>query len=137
LPPWQTNLAADDYVDYTWHAPTVRLYVGRPTLRSPNPGYRYPDWTRYAMGGVPACIDPMWLTAGKVIAATILDLLADDVSLEKAKAEFHERTGGGIGGSSWVAPLLPRDFSPPVHYRWPEYVTTTRGEEWTIPNAAP
>ena len=136
LPPWQTNLAADDYVDYTWHAPTVRLYVGRPTLRAPDPGYRYPDWTRYAMGGVPACIDPMWLTAGKVIATTILDLLSDGVSLNKAVAEFRERTGGGIGGSKWVAPLLPKDFAPPVHYRWPEYVTTVRGEEWTIPTAA-
>jgi magnesium and cobalt transporter len=52
LPPWQTNLAADDYVEYTWHAPTVRLYVSRPTLRPP-PGYRYPDWSRYAMMGVP------------------------------------------------------------------------------------
>jgi aminobenzoyl-glutamate utilization protein B len=136
LPPWQTNLAADDYVDYTWHAPTVRLYVGRPTLRPPHPGYRYPDWTRHAMGGVPACIDPMWLTASKVVALTILDLLTDGVSLDQAKAEFSERTGGGIGGSQWVAPLLPRDFLPPVHYRWPEYVTTARGEEWTIPTGA-
>jgi aminobenzoyl-glutamate utilization protein B len=137
LPSWQTNLAADDYVDYTWHAPTVRLYVGRPTLRAPDPGYRYPDWTRHAMGGVPVCIDPMWLTASKVIATTILDLLTDGVSLDKAQAEFRERTGGGIGGSRWVAPLLPREFAPPVHYRWPEYVSTVRGEEWTIPTAAP
>ena len=27
LPAWQMNYAADDYVDYSWHAPTVRLYV--------------------------------------------------------------------------------------------------------------
>lgn len=135
LPSWQTNLAADDYVDYTWHAPTVRLYVGRPTLKAP-PGYRYPEWTRYAMGGMPACIDPMWLTAGKVIGATIVDLLTDGTSLAKAQAEFRERTGGGIGGERWVAPLLPADFEPPVNYRWPEYVTTTRGTEWTIPTAA-
>jgi aminobenzoyl-glutamate utilization protein B len=137
LPPWQTNLAADDYVDYTWHAPTVRLYVGRPTLQPPHPGYRYPEWTRQAMGGVPACIDPMWLTAGKVIAGTIIDLLGDRHSLAAAKAEFVERTGGGIGGSRWVAPLLPPDFEAPVHYRWPEYVQTARGREWTIPTAAP
>ena len=133
LPPWQTNLAADDYVEYTWHAPTVRLYVARPTLASPKPGYRYPDWCRYAMMGVPDCIDPMWSTAGKVIGATVVDLLTDRPALERAQAEFRERTGGGIGGTKWVAPLLPRDFEPPVHYRWPEYVTTVRGEEWTIP----
>jgi aminobenzoyl-glutamate utilization protein B len=137
LPAWQLNYAADDYVDYTWHAPTVRLYVGRPTLAPPEPGYRYPDWTRHAMGGMPDCIDPMWSTAGRVIATTIVDLLTDGASLEKAKAEFRERTGGGIGGSKWVAPLLPKDFAAPVHYRWPEYVTTVRGEEWTIPTAAP
>ena len=53
LPPWQENLAADDYVEYTWHAPTVRLYVSRPTLASPKPGFRYPDWCRYAMMGTP------------------------------------------------------------------------------------
>ncbi len=136
LPPWQTNLAADDYVEYTWHAPTVRLYAGRPTLRAPKPGYRYPDWCRHAMMGVPSCIDPMWSTAGRVIGATIIDLLTDRAALERAQAEFRERTGGGIGGSKWVAPLLPKDFPPPVNYRWPEYVTTVRGEEWTVPTAA-
>ncbi len=135
LPAWQKNLAADDYVDYTWHAPTVRLYVGRPTLKSV-PGMRYPDWTRHAMGGMPDCIDPMWSTASKVIAMTIIDLLTDGTSLAKAQDEFKQRTGGGIGGSNWVAPLLPRDFEAPIHYRWPEYVTTERGTEWTTPTAA-
>ena len=48
-------------------------------------------------------------------------------------AEFDERTGGGIGGSKWVAPLLPKDFAPPVDLRWPEYVQTARGEEWWLP----
>lgn len=134
LPSWQMNLAADDYVDYTWHAPTVRLYIGRPTLNAPD-GRRTPEWARLAMGGVPACIDPMWLTAGKVISATILDLLTDGTTLDAAQAEFRERTGGGVGGTKWIAPLLPADFDPPVNYRWPEYVTTSRGEEWTIPTA--
>ena len=133
LPPWQMHYAADDYVDYTWHAPTVRLYVARPTLQAPAPGYRYPDWVRHAMGGVPACIDPMWHRAAEVIATTALDLLTDPAKLESAKAEFRERTGGGIGGTKWVAPLLPKDFQAPIHYRWPEYVTTPRGEEWTVP----
>ncbi len=31
---------------------------------------------------------------------------------------------------------LPKDFAPPVDYRWPEYVTTARGEEWWIPEGA-
>ncbi|MGR3565750.1 MAG: amidohydrolase [Heliomarina sp.] len=132
LPSWQMHLAADDYVDYTWHAPTVRLYIGRPTLQMPD-GARCPEWARLAMGGVADCIDPMWITAGKVIGATIIDLLTDGETLDKAQAEFRERTGGGIGGDKWVAPLLPADYEPPVFYKWPEYVETVRGEEWSIP----
>jgi aminobenzoyl-glutamate utilization protein B len=133
LPAWQLNYAADDYVDYTWHAPTVRLYVGRPTLQAPKAGYRYPEWVRHAMGGVPACIDPMWSKASAVIATTLIDLLSDPSLLEKAQVEFRDRTGGGVGGSKWVAPLLPADFKAPIGYRWPEYVDTPRGREWTVP----
>jgi aminobenzoyl-glutamate utilization protein B len=132
LPAWQLHYAADDYVDYTWHAPTVRLYVGRPTLAAPKPGFRYPEWTRHAMGGVPACIDPMWSKAASVIAATLLDLLTDPSALARAQDEFRERTGGGVGGTRWLAPLLPPDFEAPVGYRWPEYVSTPRGEAWSV-----
>jgi aminobenzoyl-glutamate utilization protein B len=57
--------------------------------------------------------------------------------LDKARAEFNERTGGGVGGDKWMAPLLPRDFQPPIDLRWPEYVTTERGEEWWIPTPFP
>ena len=71
--------------------------------------------------------------AGKTIAATALDLLTQPDELARANAEFVERTGGGVGGSRWVAPLLPRDFPAPVDLRWPEYITTVRGEEWWIP----
>lgn len=133
LPAWQLNYAADDYVDYTWHAPTVRLYVGRPTLATPPSGARNPEWVRHAMGGVPACIDPMWSKAAQVIATTILDLMTDAEALARARAEFEERTGGGVGGTKWVAPLLPPDFEAPIHFRWPEYVDTPRGREWTTP----
>jgi aminobenzoyl-glutamate utilization protein B len=133
LPPWQTNFTSDDYVDYTWHAPTVRLHTARPWLKPPKAGYTYPAWVRNAMGGVRACIDPGMFVAGKTIAATLVDLLTRPEELQKAQAEFRERTGGGVGGSTWVAPLLPKDFSPPVDLRWPEYIQTPRGEEWWVP----
>jgi aminobenzoyl-glutamate utilization protein B len=133
LPPWQMNYTSDDYVDYTWHTPTSRLYVGRAMLRPPTPEYRYPDWPRNALGGFPAAIDPLRYTAGRAIGATLVELATTPDELARARAEFVERTGGGIGGSRWVAPLLPKDFQAPVHYRWPEYVTTVRGEEWWIP----
>lgn len=133
LPPWQLNFAADDYVDYTWHAPTVRLYVARPTLGAPaDAPVRYPEWTRNAMGGVPACIDPMWSKAAQVIATTVLQLMTDAAALAAIRAEFEERTGGGVGGTKWIAPLLPADFKAPVDYPWPEYVDTPRGPEWSL-----
>ena len=75
----------------------------------------------------------MIATAGRTIGATIIDLLTRPDLLKAAKDEFLERTGGGVGGKHWMAPLLPPDFRPPIDYRWPEYVTTVRGEEWWIP----
>jgi hypothetical protein len=65
-----------------------------------------------------------------------LDLLTDPALLKAAQDEFRERTGGGIGGTKWVAPLLPKDFAPPVDLRWPEYIQTARGKEWWIPTPA-
>ncbi len=133
LPAWQLNFTSDDYVDYTWHAPTVRLFTGRPRLKAPNSSYEYPAWTYNAIGGLPAAVDPGLFTAGKTIAGTFLDLVTQPELLKQAQDEFNERTGGGIGGSEWVAPLLPKGFAPPVDMRWPEYIQTVRGEEWWIP----
>ena len=136
LPPWQINYTSDDYVDYTWHTPTVRFMIGRPRLQAPEPGYEYPAWVMNALGGMPCCIDPMVYAAARCMGATIVDLACNPELIEKAQAEFKERTGGGIGGSKWVPPQLDKDFAPPVNFRWPEYVTTKRGEEWWIPEGA-
>ena len=136
LPPWQKNYTSDDYVEYTWHAPTARLYVGRAMLQAPTPGYEYPGWVWNAIGGVAPCIDPTILTAARCIGASLVELLAAPEALARCRQEFEERTGGGIGGTNWLAPLLPTDFQAPIHYRWPEYVTTPRGEEWWIPTGA-
>jgi aminobenzoyl-glutamate utilization protein B len=120
-----------------WHAPTVRLLTARPRLAPPEPGYSYPAWTYLAMGGVPEIMDPGMFVAGQSIAATLLDLLTQPDELARMKAEFIERTGGGIGGEQWVGPLLPPEFIPPIDLRWPEYVTTPRGEEWCNPTPIP
>ena len=56
--------------------------------------------------------------------------------LQDAQDEFRDRTGGGVGGTKWMAPLLPKNFKPPVDLRWPEYIHTARGEEWWIPTPA-
>ena len=131
LPEWQQHFTSDDYTEYCWHAPTVRLYIARPTLASPHPGYKYPAWVMNALGGIRESIEPMIDCAAKTIGCTLLDLLTSPELLQSARREFEERTGGGIGGSQWQPPLC--DYEPPIHFRWPEYVTTERGREWWIP----
>ncbi len=133
LPPSQQHFTSDDYTEYCWHAPTVRLYVGRPALGARPDGIGWPAWTMNALGGLSACIDPMIAVAAKTLALTTLDLLSDGQALAAAKVEFVLRTGGGIGGSKWLAPLC--DYDPPLGFRWPEYVTTRRGADWVIPSA--
>src|SRR5262249_59431974 len=71
LPAWQRNFTSDDYVEYTWHAPTVRLYTGRPALKPPYPGYEYPAWAYNALGGRPEIVDPGMFVAGEAHSATL------------------------------------------------------------------
>jgi aminobenzoyl-glutamate utilization protein B len=130
LPAWQTHYTSDDYTEMSWHAPTARFYVGRPALRAPE-GYTYPDWVMNALGGMPQTIDPMILTAAKTIAGTIVELLSDKALCARARTEFIERTGGGVGGGNWQKPLC--DYPPPVSFPWPRYVETEKGREWWIP----
>ncbi|WP_370599397.1 amidohydrolase [Pseudomonas nitroreducens] len=132
MPAWQKYLTSDDYPEYTWHCPTVRLYVARPMLSAPA-GYTYPDWVANALGGIRETIDPMIEVASKTIGSTLIELFTEPDLLAEATREFNERTGGGIGGTQWQAPLLPKDFQVPHRFRWPEYIRTVRGEEWWIP----
>ena len=132
MPAWQTHWTSDDYVEMSWYAPTVRLYVARPMLAVPPHYPGYPAWVSNALGGLSPCIDPTVRVAGKTIAGTLLDLLTRPDLVAAARAEFKERTGG----ARFIAPLLPRDFAPPIDYRWPEYITTARGMDWWIPVAA-
>ena len=131
LPEWQEHFTSDDYTEYCWHAPTVRLYIGRPALATPPTGEKYPAWVMNALGGIRETIDPMIFCASKTIGCTIIDLLTQPDILQQATAEFEQRTGGGIGGEQWLPPLC--DYAPPIHFRWPEYVQTERGFEWWIP----
>ncbi|MDY6817313.1 MAG: hypothetical protein SVG88_01525 [Halobacteriales archaeon] len=133
LPDWQRNFTSDDYVDYSWHAPTVRLYTGRPRLRSTDEDYSYPEWTYNALGGVPEVTHPGMFTACETIATTLLDLLTTPETLARAQSEFEERTGGGIGGDEWVGPLLDEEFVPPTDLPWPEYVERNGEREWHLP----
>ncbi len=133
LPPSQTHSTSDDYTDMCWHAPTARFYVARPALR-PVEGTLPSAWAMNALGGIPETIDPTVLCAAKTLALSALRLLEDDATREAAMDEFVRRTGGGIGGSEWIAPLC--DYDPPIHFRWPEYVETVRGRDWWIPTVS-
>jgi aminobenzoyl-glutamate utilization protein B len=133
MPQWQTNFAADDYVEYTWHAPTARIFSTVPVLRPPDRTFTYPAWAVNALNGIPGAIDPGIWVGSKTMATTMIDLITQPATLARAQEEFRERTGGGIGGDKWVAPLLPKDFQPPIDLRWPEYIQTARGEEWCLP----
>lgn len=132
LPEWQKNFTSDDYTEFCWHAPTVRLYVGRPALRPPAPGKAYPAWVMNALGGIPECIDPTFRSTSKTVGMTIIDLLTKPEVLKAAKEEFEQRTGGGVGGTEWIPCLC--DYEAPIDFKWPEYITTARGEnQWVIP----
>lgn len=128
LPAWQTNWTSDDYVEMTWYAPTVRLYVARPALAPRADGRPHPAWAMNALGGIPETIDPTVVCAAKTIAGTVLDLLRSPGTLASARQEFERRRADGP-----AEPLLPAGFRAPVDYRWPEYVTTARGDDWWIP----
>lgn len=123
LPPSQTHSTSDDYTDMTWHAPTARFYVARPALVG-----AYPPWVMNALGGIPATIDPMVQTAAQILSMSALRLLEDTKAREAAMTEFKARTAENA-----IPPLC--DYDPPIHFRWPEYVTTARGRDWWIPAA--
>ena len=80
------------------------------------------------------CVGRMVTCASKTVALTALRLLEDNAARAAAMDEFVARTGGGVGGSNWIAPLC--DYDPPIDFRWPEYVTTPRGRDWWIPSAS-
>ena len=116
----------------------MRVFTGRPVLRAPHRGFEYPAWAYNAMGGRPEIVDPGMFLAGKTIAGTVLDLLTVPRGAgEGARRSSTSAPAAESAASTWVAPLLPRDFQPPIDLRWPEYVTTERGEEWWLPTPVP
>ena len=132
MPSWQRHYSADDYVEYTWHAPTARIQVGRPCLKPQDDSEQFPSWVNVALGGFAPAIDPTISTAAKVIGMTAIDLLADPQKLAECQSEFQRRTGGGIGGDRWHPPLLEPTSHPPIDFPWPEYRMTPSGKKWMI-----
>ncbi len=113
---------ADDVNEFTWHAPTARLYVSKAMLR----GFRYPRWVESALCGMGAT-HRMGETAAKVLSASAIDLIMQPETLKAAKVEFDRKRA-----EHWEKPLMPPDLKPPVALRWPEWVDRP-GSEWWIP----
>ncbi|AKS45476.1 aminobenzoyl-glutamate utilization protein B [Octadecabacter temperatus] len=122
LPPNQRNSTSDDYTDMTWHAPTARFYIARPALK----GGPYPSWAMNALGGMPQTIDPMVQVAAKVLACSALRLMEDEGARAATQSEFQRRKA-----EHDIPPLC--DYPSPHGFKWPEYVQTSRGEDWHIP----
>ncbi|HZW85386.1 MAG TPA: hypothetical protein VFE91_05745, partial [Nitrososphaerales archaeon] len=113
---------ADDVNEFTWHAPTARLYVSKAMI----PGRRYPRWVESALCGMGAT-HRMGETAATVIAASALDLAMNPGTLKAAKEEFMRRRS-----ERWEKPLIPQGLRPPDDLRWPEWVDRP-GSQWWIP----
>jgi aminobenzoyl-glutamate utilization protein B len=116
---------ADDVNEFTWHAPSARLYISKSL--TPFHGFRYPRWVVSALCGTGAT-HRMGETAAKILTATALDLLRDPDLLEGARREFKERKNGRC-----EAPLILEGVDPPVGLRWPEWISRS-GSEWWIPD---
>ena len=129
LPEWQECTGADDYTEYSWHAPTVRFFTAKPHLKQL--GSDLMHWANNAFVGMSAAIDPTWVRGGQTIAATAVQLIEDEGLLAATRAEFEERRGRV--DRRLLEPLLPSDFAAPTELPWPEYVQTARGFEWTLP----
>ncbi len=114
---------ADDVNEFTWHAPTARLYVSKAMA----PGFRYPRWVESALCSMGAT-HRMGETAASVLAASAIDLLKRPEALKAAKTEFDKRRS-----EHWEKPLMPTGLKPPVSLHWPEWVSRP-GSEWWIPS---
>ncbi|MGQ9680138.1 MAG: amidohydrolase [Candidatus Bathyarchaeia archaeon] len=117
---------ADDVNEFTWHAPTARLYVSK-SLNPPKQGYRYPRWVESALCGTSAT-HRMGETAAKILVFSAIDLVKSPEILRQAWREFNERRGIRLED-----PLIPEGVKPPVNLRWPEWIDRP-GSQWWIPD---
>lgn len=80
--------SSTDVGDVTWNCPTAHFVAA--TAPSGTPGH---SWQYVACGKSSACHKGV-LYAAKVLAASAIDLMEDEETVEKAKEEFKKRLGG-------------------------------------------
>jgi aminobenzoyl-glutamate utilization protein B len=97
------GVGSTDVGDVSWTVPTVQARGATCAIGTP-----FHSWQLTAQGKSPAAHKGM-LHVAKVMAGTAVDALQDPALIERAKAEFKERTGG----QPYASPL-PKDLSPPI-----------------------
>jgi aminobenzoyl-glutamate utilization protein B len=100
--------AADDFTEFSWIAPTHRVYV---TYNMVKPS---PSWSTAAFASMNVGHQAV-LTAAKLIACTLLDLFTNPSLLKEAQKEFIERTSE----NKWTS-LIPQHQKPPIRPPLPE-----------------
>jgi aminobenzoyl-glutamate utilization protein B len=100
--------AADDFTEFTWWAPTHRVYV------TYYQNAVIPSWANSALAGTP-CGHKSMLTGARLVALTLVDLLTDGKTLAEAQAEYKERTLK----EKWTSPI-PEGQPPPTRPPLPE-----------------
>jgi aminobenzoyl-glutamate utilization protein B len=137
---------ADDVTEFSWAAPTARIYVSYYVLGRHRVGegetegeawYEtrlrtggrveetdgMPTWTTAALADTEVAHECM-LTASRMVAATALDLFTDPDALAAARREYEERTA-----ETWVPLLVDEDDDPPTDVTFPPYYP----EDWEPP----
>jgi len=106
LDPWgegEVSHGSTDVADVSWLAPTLEFCTATGVLGTP--GH---SWQDVAQSGVGFGHKSL-IFAAKVMAGTVIDLLTNEDTLDKARKEHRHR----IGNRQYKAPLPP-DHKPPV-----------------------
>ena len=106
---------ADDYNEFTWHAPSAWLHVCMMFKTEKSYYLAVPNWARAALRKM-GVTHKGGIVAAKTLAASAIDLLTSPSELEKAKEEFKERTKGGREELA-----IPKDAKPTVGLALPEF----------------
>jgi len=104
--PWgegEVSHGSTDVADVSWHAPTVEFGTATWVLGTPAH-----SWQAVAQNGVGIGHKSL-IFAAKVMAATAIDLLTNEDTLNKAREEHRQR----IGNKKYTSPIPP-DHKPPL-----------------------
>jgi len=114
---------SDDYNEFTWHAPSAWLHVVLTFRTGDKLNYlTVPSWSRSALRKM-GVTHKGGIVASKTLAISAIELFTSPTELEKAKAEFKERTKNGK-----EEPVVSKDAKPPIDLALPEF----NGEETII-----